>query len=95
MWKMMVHSDENIYIFTSVHVGQSLVEELNLMCLSTRELVLRCCADLAEQQAKALGSPEHKYGELTLSVGYIKEKAALEATVFQARLVEGKKSCRG
>ena len=76
-------------------LGQSLVEELDLMCLSTRELVLRCCADLAEQQAKVVGSPEHKYGELTLSVGYIREKAALEVTVFQARLEEGKKSCKG
>ena len=53
------------------------------MCLSTRELVLRCCADLAEQQAKVVGSSEHKYGELTLSVGYIKETGNVEVTIFQ------------
>ena len=53
------------------------------MCLSTRDLVLRCCADLAEQQAKAVGSPEHKLGELTLSVGYLKEKAVVEVAVVK------------
>ena len=65
------------------------------MCLSTRDLVLRCCADLAEQQAKAVGSPEHKLGELTLSVGYLKEKAVVEVTVLQAKLSEGRKSSKG
>ncbi|KAL5473221.1 hypothetical protein EMCRGX_G027674 [Ephydatia muelleri] len=62
-----------------------LLNDLDLMCLSTRELVLRCCADLAEQQAKVVGSSEHKYGELTLSVGYIKETGNVEVTIFQGR----------
>ena len=62
---------------------KSLVKELDLLCLSTRELVLRCCADLAEQQAKAVGSPEHKYGELTLSVGYLKEREVIEVAVVK------------
>ncbi|KAL5473219.1 hypothetical protein EMCRGX_G027672 [Ephydatia muelleri] len=62
-----------------------LLNDLDLMCLSTRELVLRCCADLAEQQAKVVGSSEQKYGELTLSVGYIKEMGNVEVTVFQGR----------
>ena len=53
------------------------------MCLSTRELVLRCCADLAEQQAKVVGSPEHKYGELTLSVGYLIEREVIEVAVVK------------
>ena len=62
-----------------------LLDQLELMCLSTRNLVLRCCADLAEQQAKAVGSPEHKLGELTLSVGYIKEAGNIEVTIFQGQ----------
>ena len=59
------------------------------MCLSTKDLVLRCCADLAEQQTKAVGSPEHKLGELTLSVGYIKETGNIEVTIFQGRNLPG------
>ncbi|KAL5473226.1 hypothetical protein EMCRGX_G027680 [Ephydatia muelleri] len=62
---------------------KNLVKELQLMCLSTRELVLRCCADLAEQQAKVVGSPEHKYGELTLSVGYLIEREVIEVAVVK------------
>ena len=71
------------------------MKELELMCLSTRDLILRCCADLAEQQAKAVGSPEHRFGELTLSVGYIKEKAVVEVTVLQAKLADGKRNSKG
>ena len=66
-----------------------LLNDLELMCLSTRDLILRCCADLAEQQAKAVGSPEHRFGELTLSVGYIKETGNIEITIFQGRNLPG------
>ena len=36
-----------------------------------------------------MGSPEHRFGELTLSVGYIKETGNIEITIFQGRNLPG------
>eukprot|EP00731_Ephydatia_muelleri_P029267 Em0020g911a len=62
-----------------------LVAELELRQLPTRELVLRCCADLAEQQANVVGSSEHKYGELEYSLAYIRPRSMVAVTVVQAK----------
>ena len=80
---VLVNLSNLLYTFPHPLPLKALLDHLELMCLSTRDLVLRCCADLAEQQAKAVGSPEHKLGELTLSVGYLKEAGNIEVTIFQ------------
>ena len=36
-----------------------------------------------------MGSPEHKLGELTLSVRYLKEKAVVEVTIVSAKNLPG------
>ena len=59
------------------------------MCLSPPDLILRCCADLAEQQTKAVGLSEHRFGELSLNVGYRREKEALEVTIISAQNLPG------
>ena len=76
---------------------QVLIAELELRQLSSRELVLRCCADLAEQQTKAVGSPEHKYGELEYSLAYIRPRSLVAITVVQTKNpgLEGRCATKG
>ena len=89
MVSVLVNLSSLVYTFQYPLSFKNLLDYLELMCLSTRDLVLRCCADLAEQQTKAVGSPEHKLGELTLSVGYIREAGNIEVTIFQGHNLPG------
>eukprot|EP00731_Ephydatia_muelleri_P029266 Em0020g910a len=58
--------------------------ELEVKRLNSDELIVKCCADMVEQQAKVAGQPEHKHGTLSLSVCYLTQKGVVEVTVGRA-----------
>ncbi|KAL5473224.1 hypothetical protein EMCRGX_G027677 [Ephydatia muelleri] len=62
-----------------------LFEELDIIHLSTNGLMLRCCIDLSQQQAKALLSSVNKFGTLFLSTAYLQSEAELEVTLHYGK----------
>ncbi|KAL5473217.1 hypothetical protein EMCRGX_G027670 [Ephydatia muelleri] len=68
---------------------KALLGDLELMCLSPPELVLKCCEDLVEQQAMATSLTEHRLGELALSIRYLRDKGTLEVTIVLAQNLPG------
>ena len=63
---------------------QIILGELEVKRLNSDELIVKCCADMVEQQAKVAGQPEHKHGTLSLSVCYLTQKGVMEVTVGRA-----------
>ena len=58
--------------------------KLSVLSLTTNELIVHFYLDLIKYQQEETGK-ENRLGELVVSVGYIKEMAAIEVIVVQAR----------
>ena len=60
---------------------QELLAHMEILLLSTDKLILHFQTDLIRQQQEA----ETKLGTLTLSVGYLRDKKAVEVDVVQGQ----------
>ena len=63
---------------------KTILGELEVKRLNSDDLIVKCCADMVEQQTKAASQPEHKLGTLSLSVCYLTQKGVVEVTVGRA-----------
>ena len=74
-------------------MAQNLKAKLNILRLSTGQLIDHFYSDLLQHQREE-GGKEKRVGELVVSVGYIKETSAVEVNVVQARDIGMHKFCK-
>eukprot|EP00731_Ephydatia_muelleri_P029246 Em0020g890a len=69
--------------------------EVNLRSQPTSSLVLKCCSNLAAQQMTAVDLPtnQQQFGELSLTIGYLKTSSVIEVKVLEARNIPVDKIC--
>lgn len=64
---------------------KALVQELDMIRITTDDLIRKCCIELSKQQAKTLSSATSKYGHLFLSTAYLCSKSEVEVTLLLAK----------
>lgn len=68
----------------------ALLLQLEILALPTHDVILRFQSELVKQQASAVEKrAEQKYGTLTFSVGYLRDKGAVEVTIIQGQKLPG------
>lgn len=75
---------------------QTFLFEVNLRSQPTSSLVLKCCSNLVAQQMTAVDLPtnQQQFGELSLTIGYLKTSSVIEVKVLEARNIPVDKICK-
>ena len=60
-------------------------QEVEVQCLSAKDLTLQCCLELVQQQPEITGSSP--IGELSFSYVYLEGNSTLQVNILNAKLV--------